>query len=77
MKPADASQTRALSHGALMLVALIVFTAQNTVSAQIRYFGLLLAAALLAAALAGAVVTVAIGATPSASRRRAAARRSH
>ena len=63
---------------AIVLVALIVFIAQNTASTQISFFGfsgsLPLAAALLAAALAGASVTAAVGAARSMVRRRAARR---
>jgi uncharacterized integral membrane protein len=85
--PAVAGRTRASARtwvvgvvSVLVLLALIVFIAQNTANARISFLGLSgslpLAAALLAAALAGAVVTVAVGAMRSRPRRRAT-RRGH
>jgi uncharacterized integral membrane protein len=85
--PTVAGRTRASARArvtgvvsALVLLALIVFIAQNTADAQISFLGLSgslpLSAALLAAALAGAVVTFAVGAARSRPRRRAA-RRDH
>ncbi|GAA0794465.1 lipopolysaccharide assembly protein LapA domain-containing protein [Spirilliplanes yamanashiensis] len=63
---------------ALVLVALIVFIAQNTARAEISFLGfsgsLPLAAALLAAALAGGLLTVTVSATRATVRRRAARR---
>ncbi len=85
--PAVAGRTRASARtwvvafaSLSVLLALIVFIAQNTANAQVSFLGLSgslpLAALLLAAALAGAVVTFALGATRGSPRRRAA-RRGH
>jgi uncharacterized integral membrane protein len=64
---------------AVVVLALIIFIAQNTADARISFLGLRgtlpLAAALFAAALAGAAVTLALGAMRIARTRRRAGRR--